>query len=333
MRGAFRVPYVHTSEELAQIVLAMYRKVEARSPSVEPGIVRLKRLEITRVVRTGKALERMLGDTARNMPFLGEMHPFHRDLLALVVEEGNYRHSLAKVGKAYKAIRAIARDAITAIKVAEDRRGVARARRMFLGRIRDLLDDLSSDLDLLRKVARFLRSLPTIDPELPTIIVAGAPNVGKSSFVRCVSSAEPEVAEYPFTTRRIHVGHIDYMGVKVQIVDTPGLLDRPLGELNEVERQAVIALRHIRHAAMFLIDPTHHSGYTLEEQLRVLNTVRYVFEGDLEVVVNKADIADHEQLAEVYAVFGRELPKVSSLHCVGTREVVDGLVRRLAGFG
>ncbi len=333
MRGSFRVPYVHTSEELAQIVQAMYRKVEARSPSVEPGIVRLKRLEISRVVRTGKALERMLGDMARSMPFLGEMHPFHRDLLALIVEEKDYKHSLAKVGKAYKAIRAIARDAIAAIKVAEDKRGVARARRMFLGRIRDLLDDLSSDLDLLRNVTRFLRSLPTIDPELPTIIVAGAPNVGKSSFVRCVSSAEPEVAEYPFTTRRIHVGHIDYMGIRVQVVDTPGLLDRPLDELNEAERQAVVALRHIRHAAVFLIDPTHHSGYTLDEQLRVLDTVRSIFGGTLEVVINKADIADPEQLAEVEAALGRALPRVSSLHCAGTREVVDCVVRRAVGIG
>ena len=331
MRGAFRVPYVYTSEELAQLAQAMYRRVEARSPSVEPGIVRLKRLELSRVVRTGKALERILRDVARNMPFLNELHPFYRELLTLRVDEAAYKHSLAKVGRAYKAVRAIARDSIMAIKVAEDRRGVARARRMFLGRIRDLLEDLSRDLDLLRETARFLRSLPSIDPQLPTIVVAGAPNVGKSSFVRCVSSAEPEVAEYPFTTRRIHVGHLNYRGLKVQVVDTPGLLDRPLDELNEVERQAVAALRHIRHAAIFLIDPTHHGGHSLEAQLRVLDTVRSVFEGALQVVVNKVDIASDEQIAEVEAALGHALPKVSSLHCTGTWEIVEDLIRQMVG--
>ena len=36
----------------------------------------------------------------------------------------------------------------------------------------------------------------------------GAPNVGKSSIVRVVSSGTPEVNDYPFTTRGVTIGHI-----------------------------------------------------------------------------------------------------------------------------
>jgi len=42
-----------------------------------------------------------------------------------------------------------------------------------------------------------------------TVVVAGYPNVGKSSFIRLVSTAEPEIAAYPFTTKGVIVGHRD----------------------------------------------------------------------------------------------------------------------------
>ena len=37
----------------------------------------------------------------------------------------------------------------------------------------------------------------------------GAPNVGKSSIVRSISSATPEVNNYPFTTRGMTLGHVE----------------------------------------------------------------------------------------------------------------------------
>ena len=39
------------------------------------------------------------------------------------------------------------------------------------------------------------------------VALVGAPNVGKSSLVQVLSSGEPEVCDYPFTTRTIHMGH------------------------------------------------------------------------------------------------------------------------------
>jgi hypothetical protein len=148
---------------------------------------------------------------------------------------------VAKVGRAHLAVKAIAKEAITAVKSAPDKAAVLKARKMYKARVVDLLNDLAPELDKLREVVLFLRRLPSLDPSLFTVVVAGAPNVGKSSFVRCVSTAKPEVAEYPFTTKQIHLGHIILRGDKIQVVDTPGLLDRPLSERNAIERQAVLA--------------------------------------------------------------------------------------------
>ena len=47
----------------------------------------------------------------------------------------------------------------------------------------------------------------------------GVPNVGKSTIVRSISSATPEVNNYPFTTRGMTLGHVEVFWQSV--VDAP----------------------------------------------------------------------------------------------------------------
>lgn len=65
-----------------------------------------------------------------------------------------------------------------------------------------------------------LRRIPDIDRLVPTLVLVGAPNVGKSSIVRAVSSGTPEVANYPFTTRGLSVGHIISSELRIQVLLT-----------------------------------------------------------------------------------------------------------------
>ncbi len=136
-----------------------------------------------------------------------------------------------------------------------------------------------------------LRWIPAIDPELPTILVAGYPNVGKSSFILQVTDAKPEVASYPFTTKGIQVGHFIQNDQKYQVVDTPGLLDRPFEDRNEIERQAIAALRHLEGVVLFIIDPSGHSGFPLEPQLRLAECIDDFIELPVLIVSNKSDLA------------------------------------------
>jgi len=60
------------------------------------------------------------------------------------------------------------------------------------------------------EVQKLLRKLPIVRLDSPTVVLVGAPNVGKSSIVRAISSGTPEVNDYPFTTRGMTLGHIQY---------------------------------------------------------------------------------------------------------------------------
>lgn len=67
-------------------------------------------------------------------------------------------------------------------------------------------------MDDLADIQKELKRIPVIDLDLPTVVLVGAPNVGKSSIVRAVSTGTPEVNDYPFTTRGVTIGHILHQG-------------------------------------------------------------------------------------------------------------------------
>ena len=61
-----------------------------------------------------------------------------------------------------------------------------------------------------------------------TVVIIGAPNAGKSRVLKELTNAQPEVAEYPFTTREPLPGIMEWQDVRVQLIDTPPITDQHL---------------------------------------------------------------------------------------------------------
>ena len=128
------------------------------------------------------------------------------------------------------------------------------------------------------------------EPAAPTLVLVGAPNVGKSSLVRLLSSGVPEVCNYPFTTRSIQMGHFFVGSDRHVVTDTPGLLARADAERNRMERLTLISLEHLPAAVLFVCDPTGGSGTSLPDQLAVRAELRGRFPGRPWLdVLSKAD--------------------------------------------
>ena len=79
------------------------------------------------------------------------------------------------------------------------------------------------------------------------VAIAGPPNSGKSLLVRRLTGAEPEVAEYPFTTRRPLPGMMEYEDILVQLVDMP-----PIGR--DATDPWVLALARAADAVVVVLD-------------------------------------------------------------------------------
>lgn len=70
------------------------------------------------------------------------------------------------------------------------------------------------------------------------IVLVGAPNVGKSALLRGLTNAQPEIADYPFTTRVPLPGMMPYENVQVQLVDLPPVTEVTEGWLFAIIRGA-----------------------------------------------------------------------------------------------
>jgi ribosome-interacting GTPase 1 len=75
------------------------------------------------------------------------------------------------------------------------------------------------------------------------VVMVGPPNSGKSLLVRILTHAQPEVADYPFTTRVPLPGMMPYEDMQVQLVDLPPVHpDFPETWLYQIIRNADAAL-------------------------------------------------------------------------------------------
>jgi len=259
-------------------------------------------------------------------PNLDELHPFYREMLLMFFDEDEIKKALGGLRGLARVLDKIKVDLIRRLKVAASKKEVYEIRREALGRARDVMKKARRYLELLNRVTRYMSRLPNYIPDLPAVVIAGPPNVGKSSIANAISSAKSEVARYPFTTRETIFGHMKAGAMTIQVIDTPGLLERThFDELTEIERRAIAAIRGAEGILLFVFDASDES-YPPEEQIRIFENMIRLYRGNKRVIaaINKIDIANEENLKKLEEYLrekGIPYVKVSALTGEGLKDL------------
>lgn len=293
------IPTVAPANDMLDIVL---NRTQRKTPTViRPGfkITRIRAFYMRKVKFTAEGFEEKFDDILKGFPNINDVHPFHRDLMDTLYEKNHYKISLAAVSRAKTLVEQVSRDYTRLLKFGQSLFQCKQLKRAALGRMATIVKKLKDPLVYLEQVRQHLGRLPSIDPNTRTLLICGYPNVGKSSFLRCITKSDVEVQPYAFTTKSLYVGHFDYKYLRFQAIDTPGILDRPTEEMNNIEMQSIYAIAHLRSCVMYFMDLSEQCGFSVEAQVKLFHSIKPLFANkSVMVVINKTDIIRPEDLDE-----------------------------------
>lgn len=287
------------AEEIIEYAHSRSVKVSVKSSKMIDKLSRARIREVARLQEFSKLVTGKLREAVEGFPTLDRLHPFYLELTDILVGMDKLKQSLGAVYNCIPPIDEVTKAHLEALKLGQDYKQLKRSRSAAKGRIASIVRTTSDNLDFIIEAKMKLEKLPGIIPDSPTIVCAGFPNVGKSTLVKKVSTAEPEVAYYPFTTKQVIMGHLKVRDHRVQIVDTPGILDRPMSKRNDIEKQAITALKYLAHVIIFILDPSEACGWSITDQTNLLHEVQRMFPIiPILIAFNKIDISSPEKLAE-----------------------------------
>ncbi len=290
----FSLPHIPSEKELIDKSFSRGSKSAGRVKSSRTGAQRelqLRNADLARVQSTAAVIKSDLTRVVKNFPSYEQLPEFYQRLLDIRIDKNRYKKSLGAMKWCSDRVAGLERDALRGIRT-----GDKNSTREFLGRTASMIHRISSELTQLIEIKQILREFPSVE-DLPTIVIAGYPNAGKSTFMKNLTGSRVKIATYPFTTQRILIGHTKLRYQRYQIIDSPGLLDRSMSERNKIEQQAILAIRELADTIIFLIDPCNE----MEPQLNLLKEIReeFKFKQRIFVAINKTDIAEKEIVREL----------------------------------
>ena len=288
---------VPTSQEFLDIVLS---RTQRKLPTqIRSGfkITRIRAFYMRKVKFTAETFGEKISAILDGFPRLQDIHPFHKDLLNTLYDADHFRIALGQLNTAKSLIETVSRDYVRLLKYGQSLFQCKQLKRAALGRMATICKRLKDPLLYLEQVRQHLGRLPSIDPNTRTLLICGYPNVGKSSFLKNISRADVDVQPYAFTTKSLFVGHFDYKMLRFQAIDTPGILDHPLEEMNTIEMQSITAIAHLRSAILYFMDLSEQCGYSVHAQLALFESIKPLFANKLVfLVINKIDVTRPEDL-------------------------------------
>lgn len=166
---------------------------------------------------------------------------------------------------------------------------------------------------------------------LPSIVIVGRPNVGKSTLFNAITGQRRAiVGDEPGITRDRIYGRASHKGRHFEVIDTGGIIPNQEDLIpSEILRQARVALEQALHIIYVIDGRTEITGIDRElaAMLRRLGK-------PVTLAVNKIDAPSRETLAHEFHELGFErVMPISAEHKLGIRELLDEVTRDIEPSG
>ena len=313
------IPTIATAEELVDRALRRASKVEE---SVRNADYRARLTAVRKIHSVADNIANPLHSYVKAFPSFDNIHSFDRSIIDLTVGVDKLRKALGGVDWARKEVLMIATKYVPKARARKSADNTMKIMSEAYAKMTNVVRQVEKNLNFLISARSIFRNLPNVDTENPLAVFAGAPNVGKSSLIRAVSSGKPEVKSYPFTTKGVSLGHIKAKYDIIQVMDTPGLLDRPDTERNDMEKQGIAALEHLEPVIVFLTDLSGTSGYSIE--------IQKALHDELKTRYSKYNWLDVYSKSDLEPEFSLDYPNsisVSVMDSTGIEDLESELVR------
>ncbi|TCD67314.1 Nucleolar GTP-binding protein 1 [Steccherinum ochraceum] len=296
--GLKAIAPVPTAADFLDIVLS---KTQRKTPTVihkNFKISRIRNFYMRKVKFTQDSFDEKLSAILEEFPMLDDLHPFLASLMNVLYDKNHYKLALGQLRTCRHLIDQVGKDYVRLLKFGDSLYRCKQLKRAALGRMATIMRRQKDPLAYLEQVRQHISRLPAIDPTSRTLLICGYPNVGKSSFINKVTRADVDVQPYAFTTKSLFVGHLDYRYMRWQVIDTPGILDHPLEEMNTIEMQSITALAHLKACVLYFMDLSEQCGYTVEAQCKLFHSIKPLFANKpVMLVMNKIDVTRLEDLS------------------------------------
>ena len=168
---------------------------------------------------------------------------------------------------------------------------------------------------------------------LADVGLLGRPNSGKSSLVKAVSSANPKVADYEFTTLKPSLGVVDYSTDKSFVIsDIPGLI-------TGASKGIGLGFQFLKHLSrtrlvLLLIDVDGKESKDIEEESEDLLRELKEYDNNLAekvkwLVLNKMDLISKEKQMKLKEYFDEQKDLEVCLISAKNRQGTENLMKEI----
>jgi GTPase len=170
---------------------------------------------------------------------------------------------------------------------------------------------------------------------LADVGIIGLPNAGKSTLISSISSANPKIGNYPFTTLSPNLGVVQTpWGEPFVVADIPGLIEG-------AHKGAGLGIKFLRHIerTRILVHLIDALSIDLNHPLKVYHTInrelamysKGLADKPQIVVLNKLDIPDADEAANIFksAVKDKKVLLISAINKTGIDELKSQIVKLL----